>query len=248
MRKITKSLKAPTSDLVVSFDLEWTKNYQAPSSNMPFCFSFVCLPSHTDLGELTEHMDFGFVSVYAEQESETSVLVRTAEQILGDLMNGHITMVGQQLYSDIDVLLDRGKKLRMENFVLLRQLWSTRKNDRRRSGMKVFDTRFDMDSSLVGESRRLVDICGEYNLDVTQPEITSSMTRMHKEFLATQDHQIMEKLSVLNIRHSLSAALLYLFFRLGSKPEGEFNVNCILQRNLRSYFRYVKHVDFEKLI
>lgn len=248
MRRTTKSLSHPTTDLVVSFDLEWTKDYKAPNSQMPFCFSFVCLPSKTDLGDLTEHMEFGFVSVYAERESETPVLIRMADQILGDLMNGQTTLVGQQLCTDIAILLARRGKRQFENFALLQKLWKTRKHDPWQSRMKVFDTRFDMDSSLVGKSRKLVHICEEYNLDVTQPEITSSMTRMHKDFLATQDCQIMEKLSVLNIRHSLSAALLYLFFQLGSKPEAKFNVNCILHRNLQSYFCYVKHVSFDRLI
>jgi len=112
-----------------------------------------------------------------------------------------------------------------------------------------FDTRYDLDCLLKGKSRRLVDVCAECNMKVTQPEITSSMTKMQNDFLVTQDYTIMERLAILNIRHSLSAAILYsLFSSTPHNSQGTINVNRILYNNIRNHFEYVRGEKFKELI
>ncbi|GCF11975.1 hypothetical protein KDI_55390 [Dictyobacter arantiisoli] len=63
-----------------------------------------------------------------------------------------------------------------------------------------------------------------------------------------KQHQlIMEKIAVLNIRHSLSSVLLYLFSVHG-KPNDSVNINTILYRNLRDTFDYVSSPAFATLL
>lgn len=248
MLAFEKILQQPDKNIVLSFDLEWTKNYRVSGGNKPFCFSFVYFPSCNLPINIEERLEFGFVARYIESNSEIPTLVKIADQILARFTDkGNVTVVGHQLSSDIAVLLHYQNVVRLDNFSLLRDLWRKRTNHNPKHRVSVFDTRYDLNGFLKGKSRRLVDVCVECNMDVTQPEITSSMTKMHKDFIATRDRAIMERLLVLNIRHSLSAALLYLFFRLNFKPRTVINVNRILYRNLRNYFRYVEE-DFQILL
>lgn len=51
--------------------------------------------------------------------------------------------------------------------------------------------------------RRLVDVCTGLSLDVTQPELArTSMPAWHRQWL----NEGRERISVLNLRHSLSTA------------------------------------------
>lgn len=81
-----------------------------------------------------------------------------------------------------------------------------------------------------GHSRRLVDVCTELGLDVTQPELRgTSMTALHRTRLETGDNEARAKISVLNVRHSLSTA--YVAARtagLGHWDPKGFNVNRAL--------------------
>jgi hypothetical protein len=73
----------------------------------------------------------------------------------------------------------------------------------------VVDTRYDADAVLTGASRRLVDVCDDLDLDVTQPELRgTSMTAVHRRWLEQADPLAREKITVLNVRHGLSAALV----------------------------------------
>jgi len=74
------------------------------------------------------------------------------------------------------------------------------------------------------------------------------MTQMQNDFYRTQNKEIMEKLSVLNLRHSLSAALLYSCFVQGYKPASSVNVNKIIYKNLRGCFEYIQDEQFKRLI
>jgi hypothetical protein len=60
----------------------------------------------------------------------------------------------------------------------------------------------------------------------------------------------MEMISVLNIRHSLSAMILFLLSQKGGKikGKGKVNINRILFRNLEKYFAYVQTEAFKKLL
>lgn len=53
---------------------------------------------------------------------------------------------------------------------------------------------------------------------------------------------------VLNIRHSLSSALLYLIAKARNKPVRAVNVNKILFHNLNGHFSYVNGDEFRALL
>lgn len=244
----TGYLASEDKQLIVGFDLEWTKNYRIKNGNRPFCFSFVYLCSRLDISQVKGNMPFGFLAGYSEHEREIGELIYTADQTMGEfLKKGHI-IVGHQLPADIGVITGNSCHLQLNNFPLLKERWRNRRESWTDGGTRVFDTRYDLGPFLCGRSRRLVDVCNECLLDVRQPELQGSMTAMQKTFYDSQDSAIMEKLSVLNIRHSLSAALLYYFYAHKRKPRHWINVNRILHANLKTYYDYVNSVQFRKLL
>ena len=71
------------------------------------------------------------------------------------------------------------------------------------------DTRYDAGHVLACQSRRLVDVCADLRLDVIQPELRgASMTALHRRWLERGDATAREKITVLNLRHSLSTAIV----------------------------------------
>lgn len=251
MLKIDKQLNVSGKEIIVSFDLEWTKNYKIKNGNQPFCFSFVFFPLTVSLATAETALDFGFYLRYVESKDEIASLIDEANRILGVFLNhpSHIFIIGHQLPSDIAVILSHSEKKKRSNFVQLKNLWQTRKELSRKSeSTELFDSRYDIDVLLKKKSKRLVDICEECRLRVVQPEITSSMTKMQNDFYVSGDIKIMEKLSVLNIRHSLSAAILFLIYREKRKAEKIINVNQIIYKNLANQFDYVCSEDFRKLL
>lgn len=175
-------------------------------------------------------------------------LIDKAEKLLSKALKRGEAIVGHQFSSDIGVVLNFSERngYRPKNFRHFKTLWHER--DQGSQKLNVFDTRYDLDSFLENESRRLVDICEECGLDVSQPELRSeSMTKFQKKYFETHDKEIMERLSVLNIRHSLSAAIVYLLYKKSRKPV-EINVNNILEHNLRDSFDYIDTSEFNELL
>lgn len=251
MIDLEKSISLSEQALVVSFDLEWTKNYKIKNGNQPFCFSFVFFPSTVTLGWTEKQLDFGFYMRYVERKDDIVSLIQEADRILGDFLKhtGRVAIVGHQLSSDISVILNYPLEKQQNHFSQLKNLWQSRKqNTLENKSVEVFDSRYDLEALLKEKSRRLVDVCHECRLNVTQPEIDSSMTKMQNEFYASGDKRIMEKLAVLNIRHSLSVAILFLMHRDKRKAKSVINVNRILRRNLAQYFDYVRGEEFKKLL
>ena len=73
----------------------------------------------------------------------------------------------------------------------------------------LLDTRYDTGHVLECASRRLVDVCAELRLDVTQPELHgTSMTALHRRWLEREETSAREKITVLNLRRALSTALV----------------------------------------
>lgn len=251
MLSYEKSIPLSRRAIVVGFDLEWTKNYKIKNGNKPFCFSFVFFPESVNLSAAEEQLDFGFYLRYTEREEDIEDLIREANRILGNFLDhsGTITIVGHQLSSDISVILNYPHGKQKDNFIRLKTLWQERKQVLpKKRNLKVFDSRYDLEVLLNGKSRRLVDVCEECRLEVAQPEISSSMTKMQNDFYVSGEINIMEKLSTLNIRHSLSAAILFLMHRDKCKVSVSINVNRILLRNLADQFSYVNGKEFEKLL
>ena len=74
---------------------------------------------------------------------------------------------------------------------------------------RFLDTRYDTGHILACGSRRLVDVCADLRLEVTQPELRgTSMTALHRRWLERAETSAREKITVLNLRHALSTALV----------------------------------------
>jgi hypothetical protein len=251
MLNYEKNIPLSGENLVISFDLEWTKNYRVKNGNRPFCFSFVFFPEDMNLDMIEKQLEFGFYLCYAENEKDTDALIQEADRILGQFFEypSTITIVGHQLSSDISIILNFPQGKQKNNFARLKNLWQTRKQTPlEKKNIVVFDSRYDLEALLKKKSRRLVDVCEECRLDVAQPELRLSMTKMQNDFYVSGNKMIMEKLSVLNIRHSLSAAVLFLMQKSGRKARKNVNVNRILRRNLTDQFEYVRGGSFKKLL
>jgi hypothetical protein len=235
---------------LVSFDLEWTKNYRIKQGNEPFCFSFVAIKDNIDdINSMDEDLEFSFIARFVENRSDIVPLLKEADNILEELWISKSIITGHQLSSDISILLINGEKYdqALDNVQKLRTHWHTRDHINF-DNIKIFDTRYDLDFLLQGNSRRLVDVCAECNLLVAQPEISGSMTKMQNRYFRTNETLIMEKLMVLNIRHSLSSALLYLIAKARNKPMRAVNVNKILFHNLNGHFSYINGDEFRALL
>jgi len=229
---------------LVSFDLEWTKNFKITGGNKPFCFSYIYFNPVIKVEDIETTLEFSFISCYINSESEIESLVNRANELLDLFLSSNTLIIGHQLSSDIAVILQNSNS-NSTSFSTLKKSWHSRKND---NFSMIFDTRYDMNNLLKNKSRRLVDICIECNLGVTQPELKGSMTKMQNEFYICRDVEIYEKLSVLNIRHSLSVALLYLIYKENRIPRKKINVNKILYKNLEQYYSYVRSDGFESLL
>ena len=243
-------LKKPSSKLkkpVISFDLEWTKNYRIKNGSQPFCYSFVLLDAARTLPNVP--IRFAVFASYIQCKEETSDLIAHADTTLGQLLQDYpdAAIVGHQLSSDISVILNHESGQNSPHFSKIREAWHTRRQSLFATPI-VFDTRYDLEGFLTGPSRRLVDVCEECNLLVMQPEIAASMTKMQNDYLLSQDSTIYEKLMTLNIRHSLSAALLYSFFLSGHLRTHSLNVNQTLFANLRHELGYIRSDPFRALL
>lgn len=246
MLSLDKCLAAGQSaELVVGFDLEWMKNFRVANGNRPFCFSFVYVCPLSFRADVEANLRFGLVSKYIEDGDETPRLLQAIDSILQEFSDReNVTIVGHQLSSDISVILNISQS-DLPGVSRLRCQWRQRKRDQ--SQVRVFDTRYDLDHVLTGKSRRLVDVCVECNLDVTQPEIGSSMTDMQRRYLETGDRSLMEKLAVVNIRHSLSAVLLYGLCSSAGRLPSRVNVNQILYNNIGNKLAYMQSPEFRSL-
>jgi hypothetical protein len=118
----------------------------------------------------------------------------------------------------------------------------------------VLDTRYDAGHLLAGASRRLVDVATELGLDVTQPELRgSSMTKLHRAWIDTGAVQARERISVLNLRHSLSTALVAVRAAgRGTWPTGTahqpLKVNQMLAARAAGAWDWLEHPTFTALL
>lgn len=214
---------------LASIDVEWTKNYRIKNGNRPFCYSVVWLdlPEGDRPADLAE-LPFGYTSIYIEDPAESAELVRTAAATLRTVAESADLITGHQLCSDLAVL-DANADRPHQPLTDARAAWKQRR-DPAEQQPRYLDTRFDAGHLLEGASRRLVDVCTELGLDVTQPELRgTSMTALHRRWIDQGDAQAREKISVLNMRHSLSTAYVAAHAAgLGRWDERGFNVNQAL--------------------
>ncbi|MCL6592065.1 MAG: hypothetical protein K6U80_19215 [Firmicutes bacterium] len=154
MISFSKSLPRPPENLIVAFDLEWTKNYKIKNGNTPFCFSFVYFTKQDSIDNY-ENMEFGFINNYIQALDEEPELLKRANDDLGNFLKQKGILVGHQLISDISVILSRAENNK-NNFIKLKQLWQIRRSNNN-SPINVFDTRYDLKNYLTISKEKAVD-------------------------------------------------------------------------------------------
>lgn len=242
----------PGHRMLAAIDVEWTKNYRIKNGNVPFCYSVVYLRTPTSDGSAElSGVTFDWTSVYVERSDETADLVRLAAADLDRALKAADVLAGHQLCSDLAVLKSAGAVVGVQIEDLapigtVRDAWRTRRTAAPRS---IVDTRYDTGHMLCGASRRLVDVCTDLGLDVTQPELASrSMTALHRNWLESGTGEARERISVLNLRHSLSTALVAALVAGVGSWARPVNVNARLHNGLRHSFDWLDHPTFRGLV
>jgi hypothetical protein len=233
------------STLLASVDVEWTKNYRIRNGNIPFCYSVIYLSVPTDRPLRVESLPFDYTSAYVNHPDETQALIRAADTELQAILRRADIVVGHQLSSDLAILANAAQEP-LSGVPAARMAWGNRRSSSRRHA--VVDTRYDTDGVLGCRSRRLVDVCTDLGLDVTQPELRGSMTAMHRTWLDSHDTELRERVSVLNLRHSLSAALVALRAAGQAQWAPPLNVNRLLADGLADAFGWLRHPTFTRLL
>jgi hypothetical protein len=197
----------PQMMLAAAADVEWSKNYRARNGNVPFCYSVTWLAVPAGDGMAMDAARFWYRSAYVQDASQTASLVASAGEALAGLLIHAGLIAGHQLCSDLAVLAAHGG-VTSAGITAARAAWRCRRQPVP-GGPRILDTRYDTGHLLTGRSRRLVDVCAELGLDVTQPELrTTSMTALHRRWLLDGDIAAREKITVLNLRHALSTTLI----------------------------------------
>jgi hypothetical protein len=218
--------RRPGYRLVASIDVEWTKNYRIRNGNVPFCWSVIWLQVPEGRGSALPP-GFSFTSAYVTDADETQSLITAADAEIGLILNHADLIIGHQVSSDLAVLCNASQRS-LPEVQRLRSHWHGRREAT--SGLVVIDSRYDASNILAGTSRRLVDVCTELNLDVTQPELTrTSMTALHR-------------------RHGLSAAYVALRSVGLASWDSQVNVNQVLGRQLDGRFAWLESPAFCRLV
>lgn len=229
---------------IASLDVEWTKNYQIKNGSRPFCYSLVLLRLPEPGDSLSAYpTSFGFKSVYLSNPEEEPALIAELDRDLRGWLDSDSTLVGHQLSSDLTVVLN-ASAMKLPGVTGAYEQWKGRHVEQSR----VFDTRYDIDHLPVGVSRRLVDVCADLKLDVKQPELArGSMTKIQREFVDKEVEQFREQLLTLNVRHSLSTAMVACLGLALVQP-GSRNVNDLLHQELWDLVEYVRSDQFADLL
>jgi hypothetical protein len=229
---------------VVTLDVEWTKNYKIRNGSRPFCYSLVLLRWPEPDADLNSYpTTFGFKSVYVSHAEDEAALIAELDRDLQAWLASDSVLAGHQLSSDLTVV-KAAAGAQLVGVDATYELWQARRNGTAR----VFDTRYDVDHLPLGASRRLVDVCSDLKLDVTQPELVrGSMTKLQRDFLESRDELLREQLLTLNVRHSLSTALVACL-GMGLVASGAQNVNDLVHQEMWDLVNYVRSKQFAPLL
>jgi len=229
---------------VVALDVEWTKNYKIKNGSRPFCYSMVLVRWPKDGSDLSSYpVGFGFKSVYVTSADDEAELVAELDRDTQAWLATDSILTGHQLSSDLSVVraVAGGELPGVDGAY---NLWKTRRGE----ASRVFDTRYDVDHLPLGASRRLVDVCTDLKLGVAQPELArGSMTKLQREYLDHGRELVREQLLTLNVRHSLSTALVACL-ALGLVEAGSQNVNDLLHEEMWDLVDYVRSDQFKPLL
>jgi hypothetical protein len=239
----------PGTRLIASVDVEWTKNYRIKDGNQAFCYSIVwiAVPAGDRPADLDSQPMFWSTSVYLDRDTERADLVDLAASDLAAATEHADLVTGHQLCSDLAILAANAQPAVPAALIAARRAWRDRRAGA--GGQSIVDTRYDAGHLLTGTSRRLVDVCGELDLDVTQPELArASMTALHRRWLATGNTEARERITVLNLRHSLSTGLV------ASRAAGHaawatpLNVNTMIDTAFNGQIGWLDHPTFQALV
>ena len=238
----------PGTRLLAAIDVEWSKNYRVKNGNVPFCFSVAWIPL-PGAGEdaVTAASRFWYTSAYVQDDGERGDLITAADAVLGCLAGRASMIAGHQLCSDLAVLAAAGGG---ESPAIKAAAAAWRQRRDAPAGQPPFlDTRYDAGHVLARASRRLVDVCADLRLDVTQPELRgASMTALHRRWTEHGDTMAREKITVLNLRHSLSTAIVAARAAGLAYWQPGLNVNQLLARELGSELGWTADPVFTALL
>ncbi|GCB51541.1 hypothetical protein [Streptomyces sp. NL15-2K] len=145
-----------------------------------------------DLGE----MPFEWTSVYVEGPDEMDELIRQAAATVAAAADTARIITGHQFCADLAVLQANAPTDAIPALQAARAQWRQRRDADLNVGHYV-DTRYDAGHLLTGASRRLVDVCTELGLDVTQPELRkASMPVWHRRWIEDGEEEGRERVSV----------------------------------------------------
>ncbi|KOU50097.1 hypothetical protein [Streptomyces sp. WM6378] len=235
------------SSRIASIDVEWTDKL-VKNGNRPFCYSIVWLDLPTDAPADLTAAGFEWTSVYVDDPGEQDELVATAAATLRTAAEHADLITGHQLCSDLAVLANKAPRSHPA-LDQARAQWKQRNQPAPGPAVRYLDTRYDAGHLLDGHSRRLVDVCTELGLDVTQPELLStSMPAWHRKWIGERATEGRERISVLNLRHSLSTAYVAAL-AAGLTPRGQqVNVNKILATGAKGAWGWLEHPTFTQLL
>jgi len=178
---------------------------------------------------------------------ETQDLAARAGLALDRVLRHADLIAGHQLSSDLAVLAGVSL-LPVTGVVAARAAWRER-HQATSGGRRILDTRYDAGHVLAGASRRLVEVCADLRLEVTQPELRgTSMTALHRRWLELGDITAREKITVLNLRHSLSTAMAAARAAGLAHWQPGLNVNTVLADELGTAFGWLAHPVFTALL
>jgi hypothetical protein len=239
--------RQPGHRLLAAIDVEWSKNYRIKGGNVPFCFSVVWLSLPADGIRTIDTDQFWYASAYIEDAGERGQLITAADSALRSLASRADLIAGHQLCSDLAVLTAAAGN-RTPAIEAASAAWRQRRQAL--PGQVAFlDTRYDAGHVLACQSRRLVDVCADLGLDVTQPELGStSMTALHRRWLELGDTMAQEKITVLNLRHSLSTAIVAARASGLAHWQAGLNVNQLLASQLGTTFGWTASPAFTALL
>jgi hypothetical protein len=241
-------VRLPRTLLAAAMDVEWSKNYRIRGGSVPFCYSVVWL--HIAVNGSGADLDLGrfwYRSAYVRDAGQTAGLVADADRALARVAANADLIAGHQLCSDLAVLAAAAAA--PSPAVSAAQAAWRQRRVARPGGPRFLDTRYDTGHVLSGVSRRLVDVCTELRLDVTQPELRgTSMTALHRRWLERGDTLARQKITVLNLRHALSTLLVALHAAgLGNWRPG-LNVNQLLADRLDGALGWLADPAFTALL
>jgi len=242
--------RCPTGTrLVAAIDVEWTKNYRIRGGNVPFCYSvtYLALPAN-EVSTCLDTIQFWYMSAYVQDSSQCPDLVVEADAMLACVMKEASLIAGHQLCSDLAVLAAAAALPPRSAVAGAATAWRGRR-EQLPGQPRFLDTRYDAGHILGCQSRRLVDVCVDLRLDVPQPELRgTSMTALHRRWLESGDATAREKITVLNLRHSLSTAMVAARAAGLAHWQPGLNVNRLLADGLGCAFGWLAHPVFTALL